>query len=65
MFFCQNNQWAISVPLAAQTASESIAIKAVAYGFPGVRVDGNDLFAVIAATREAVDRARARRAARR
>jgi len=58
VFFCQNNQWAISVPLTQQTASSSIAIKAVAYGFPGVRVDGNDLFAVIAATREAVERAR-------
>ena len=58
VFFCQNNQWAISVPLVAQTASESIAIKAVAYGFPGVRVDGNDLLAVIAAMREAVERAR-------
>jgi pyruvate dehydrogenase E1 component alpha subunit/2-oxoisovalerate dehydrogenase E1 component alpha subunit len=58
VFFCQNNQWAISVPLALQTASASIAIKAVAYGFPGVRVDGNDILAVIAATREAVERAR-------
>ena len=58
VFFCQNNQWAISVPLARQTASESIAIKATAYGFPGVRVDGNDILAVIAATREALDRAR-------
>jgi pyruvate dehydrogenase E1 component subunit alpha len=58
VFFCQNNQWAISVPLARQTASASIAIKAEAYGFPGVRVDGNDLFAVIDATREAVERAR-------
>jgi len=58
VFFCQNNQWAISVPLSRQTASESIAIKAQSYGFPGVRVDGNDLFAVIAATREAVERAR-------
>jgi pyruvate dehydrogenase E1 component alpha subunit/2-oxoisovalerate dehydrogenase E1 component alpha subunit len=58
VFFCQNNQWAISVPLARQTASESIAIKAQAYGFPGVRVDGNDILAVIAATREAVERAR-------
>ena len=58
VFFCQNNQWAISVPLSMQTASESIAVKAQAYGFPGVRVDGNDLLAVIAATREAVDRAR-------
>ena len=58
VFFCQNNQWAISVPLSAQTASTSIAVKAVAYGMPGVRVDGNDLLAVIAAQREAVDRAR-------
>jgi pyruvate dehydrogenase E1 component alpha subunit len=58
VFFCQNNQWAISVPLSRQTAAESIAIKASAYGFPGVRVDGNDLLAVIAATREAVERAR-------
>ena len=58
VFFCQNNQWAISVPLSQQTASDGIAVKAVAYGFPGVRVDGNDLLAVIAATREAVERAR-------
>jgi pyruvate dehydrogenase E1 component alpha subunit/2-oxoisovalerate dehydrogenase E1 component alpha subunit len=58
VFVCQNNQWAISVPLEAQTASESIAIKAVAYGFPGVRVDGNDLLAVASATREAIERAR-------
>ncbi len=61
VFFCQNNQWAISVPIAAQTASSSIAVKAVAYGMPGVRVDGNDVLAVIAAMREAVDRARAGR----
>ena len=58
VFVCQNNQWAISVPLEAQTVSSSIAIKSVAYGMPGVRVDGNDLLAVIAAMREAVDRAR-------
>jgi pyruvate dehydrogenase E1 component alpha subunit/2-oxoisovalerate dehydrogenase E1 component alpha subunit len=58
VLFCQNNQWAISVPLARQTAAESIAIKAQAYGFPGVRVDGNDLIAVVEATREAVERAR-------
>jgi pyruvate dehydrogenase E1 component alpha subunit len=58
VFFCQNNQWAISVPLERQTASETIAIKAAAYGFPGVRVDGNDLLAVISATRDAVERAR-------
>ncbi|MEQ1833737.1 MAG: thiamine pyrophosphate-dependent dehydrogenase E1 component subunit alpha [Candidatus Eisenbacteria bacterium] len=58
VFFCQNNQWAISVPLSAQTVSSSIAIKAVAYGMPGIRVDGNDLLAVIAAQQEAVARAR-------
>jgi TPP-dependent pyruvate/acetoin dehydrogenase alpha subunit len=59
VFVCQNNQWAISVPLAKQTASKSIAAKAVAYGMPGVRVDGNDVLAVYAATKRAVDRARA------
>ncbi len=58
VIFCQNNQWAISVPLSQQTASSSIAVKAVAYGVPGVRVDGNDLLAVISAMRQAVDRAR-------
>jgi pyruvate dehydrogenase E1 component alpha subunit/2-oxoisovalerate dehydrogenase E1 component alpha subunit len=58
VFFCQNNQWAISTPAAGQTASETFAIKALAYGMPGVRVDGNDVFAVYAATREAVERAR-------
>jgi pyruvate dehydrogenase E1 component alpha subunit len=58
VFLCQNNQWAISTPAAVQTASETFAIKALAYGMPGVRVDGNDVFAVYAATREAVDRAR-------
>jgi pyruvate dehydrogenase E1 component alpha subunit/2-oxoisovalerate dehydrogenase E1 component alpha subunit len=58
VFFCQNNQWAISVPLSRQTASSSIAIKATAYGFPGVRVDGNDILAVVQATREAIERAR-------
>ncbi|MEO5616432.1 MAG: thiamine pyrophosphate-dependent dehydrogenase E1 component subunit alpha [Candidatus Eisenbacteria bacterium] len=57
VFFCQNNQWAISVPLSQQTRSESLAVKSVAYGMPGVQVDGNDLLAVIAATREAIQRA--------
>jgi pyruvate dehydrogenase E1 component alpha subunit len=55
---CQNNGWAISVPVSMQTASRTIAMKARAYGFPGVRVDGNDLLAVYAATRDAVERAR-------
>jgi 2-oxoisovalerate dehydrogenase E1 component alpha subunit len=58
IFFCQNNQWAISLPVSKQTASETIAAKAVAYGMPGVRVDGNDVLAVYQATREAVERAR-------
>jgi len=58
VFVCQNNQWAISVPFSKQTASKGIAVKAVAYGMPGVAVDGNDVLAVYRATREAVDRAR-------
>jgi pyruvate dehydrogenase E1 component alpha subunit/2-oxoisovalerate dehydrogenase E1 component alpha subunit len=56
---CQNNHWAISVPVATQTASETIAQKAVAYGFEGVRVDGNDILAVVSAARRAVQKARA------
>ena len=59
VFLCQNNQWAISVPLKKQTHSRTIAQKALAYGFPGIQVDGNDLLAVYAATSEAVARARA------
>lgn len=58
VFFCQNNGWAISMPRARQTASETIAQKAVAYGFPGVVVDGNDVVAVERVVSEAVDRAR-------
>jgi pyruvate dehydrogenase E1 component alpha subunit len=58
VFFCQNNHWSISVPTNRQTASENMAIKAKAYGFPGVKVDGNDAFAVYAACKTAVDRAR-------
>ena len=59
IFFCQNNQYAISVPRHAQTAALTIAQKALAYGFPGIQVDGNDIFAVYAAVRAAVERARA------
>lgn len=55
---CQNNQWAISVPLSMQTASETLAVKAQAYGMPGLRVDGNDVLASYVATKAAVDRAR-------
>ncbi len=58
IFICQNNQWAISVPLARQTRSQTIAQKALAYGMPGIQVDGNDVLAVYAATKEAVQRAR-------
>lgn len=57
VFFCQNNQWAISVPLSQQTVAP-IYKKAEAYGFPGVRVDGNDVLAVYQVMKEAVDRAR-------
>src|SRR5215813_12480072 len=59
ILFCNNNQWAISTPLSAQTAAETLADKAVGYGIPGVRVDGADVLAVYEATREAVARARA------
>ena len=58
IFFCQNNQFAISVPRSMQTASKTLAQKAIAYGFDGIQVDGNDLFAVVTATREAVEKAR-------
>jgi pyruvate dehydrogenase E1 component alpha subunit len=58
VLFCQNNGWAISTPRSRQTAAASIAEKAVAYGFPGVQVDGNDVFAVYAVVKEAVARAR-------
>lgn len=58
VFFCQNNQYAISVPRQRQTAAPTIAQKALAYGFPGIMVDGNDVLAVYAVMREAVERAR-------
>jgi pyruvate dehydrogenase E1 component alpha subunit len=59
IFVCQNNGWAISIPRHKQTRSETIAQKALAYGVPGIQVDGNDILAVYAAAKEAVDRARA------
>src|SRR3954463_6813495 len=59
VLFCNNNQWAISTPIEAQTAAETLADKAVGYGIPGVRVDGGDVLAVYEATRDAVARARA------
>ena len=58
IFYVQNNQYAISVSRKRQTASATIAVKAYAYGFEGIQVDGNDLLAVYAATKFAVDRAR-------
>ncbi len=58
VFVCYNNQFAISVPRDRQTASPTIAQKALAYGFRGVQVDGNDILAVRAAVSEAADAAR-------
>jgi pyruvate dehydrogenase E1 component alpha subunit len=58
VFVIQNNQWAISVPLHRQTAAETLAQKAHAYGIPGIQVDGNDVFAVYAAATEAIERTR-------
>jgi len=59
VFFCQNNQFAISVPRSRQTGSKTIAQKAAAYGFKGIQIYGNDLLAVYGAMKEALDRARA------
>ena len=58
ILFCQNNQWAISTPGSAQSASATIAIKALGYGVEPLRVDGNDVLAVYAATKYAADKAR-------
>ncbi len=58
VFMVQNNQWAISIPREAQTASETIAQKAIAYGFDGLQLDGNDALAVYAGTKEAVEKAK-------
>lgn len=58
VFVCLNNQYAISVPLAKQMRNETIAQRAIAYGMPGIRVDGNDVLAVYQATEEAIERAR-------
>jgi pyruvate dehydrogenase E1 component alpha subunit len=59
VFVANNNQWAISVPLKLQTASETLAQKAIAAGFAGEQVDGNDVIAMHAATLEAIADARA------
>lgn len=58
VFVCNNNQWAISVPNERQTAAETFAQKAVAYGFEGVQVDGMDPLAVYSVTKEAVEKAK-------
>ncbi|MEJ3403384.1 pyruvate dehydrogenase (acetyl-transferring) E1 component subunit alpha [Rathayibacter sp. YIM 133350] len=57
VFFCQNNQWAISEPVSLQ-ARRALADRAPGFGIPSLRVDGNDVLAVMAATRLALDRAR-------
>jgi 2-oxoisovalerate dehydrogenase E1 component alpha subunit len=58
VYFCQNNQYAISVPISKQMNSATIAQKALAYDIPGVRIDGNDVFAVFVETEKALERAR-------
>jgi pyruvate dehydrogenase E1 component alpha subunit len=58
VFFCNNNQWAISVPRERQTASATLAQKATAYGFEGIQVDGMDPLAVYQETRRAVKKAK-------
>ena len=58
VFVCQNNQYAISTPISRQTASESIAIKAEAYGIEGKRIDGNDVVEVYQTVKQAVEKAR-------
>ncbi|NLC03628.1 MAG: pyruvate dehydrogenase (acetyl-transferring) E1 component subunit alpha [Tissierellia bacterium] len=58
VFIIQNNQWAISVPRKIQTMSENLAQKSIAYGIPGILVDGNDILAMYTVTKEAVERAR-------
>jgi pyruvate dehydrogenase E1 component alpha subunit len=57
VFFLINNRYAISTPAARQTAANDLSLRAAGYGFPGIAVDGNDVFAVYAATRAAVERA--------
>ena len=58
VFFCTNNQWAISLPREQQTHSKTIAQKAIAYGMKGIQIDGNDLFAVYKATKDALEHAK-------
>lgn len=58
VFFCQNNQWAISTPREKQTAAQTIAQRAIGFGVEGIQIDGNDMLAVYKATTEAVAKAR-------
>ena len=58
VFFCQNNGWAISTPIAQQCGTDRLADKAIGYGMPALRVDGNGVLAVVEATRRAVEHAR-------
>jgi 2-oxoisovalerate dehydrogenase E1 component alpha subunit len=58
VFVCENNQYAISVKWNEQAAIRDVSVRAQGYGFPGVTVDGNDVLAVYAAAKDAVDRAR-------
>ncbi len=58
LFLCQNNQYAISVPVPQQVAGESVAARGQGYGMPGVEVDGTDVLAVYEAAKEAAERAR-------
>lgn len=58
VFLCYNNQYAISMPRSKQTAAKTIAQKALAYGFDGVLVDGNDVLAMYISTKMALDKAR-------
>ena len=58
VFICRNNGWAISLPVSKQSASETLAIKARAYGFEGIRIDGNDALTVYETTKKALDKAK-------
>lgn len=58
VFIIMNNHWAISLPREKQTKTETLAQKAIAYGMPGVQVDGNDVLAMYSAARDALERAR-------
>ncbi len=58
VFVCQNNHWAISIPVSKQSASRTLAQKAIAYDITGVQVDGNDILGMYVATRQALERAK-------